>query len=68
VQCVDCGVVYVFCVLQRDLRALSRTSGAGFSFTVVAAKSFFCLVEVLLSQPHFGLSVRVKPTLPKVGS
>jgi hypothetical protein len=22
----------------------------------------------LLSQPHFGLSVRVKPTLPKVGS
>ncbi len=22
----------------------------------------------LLSQPHFGISVRVKPTLPKVGS
>jgi hypothetical protein len=26
------------------------------------------LVHDILSQPHFGLSVRVKPTLPKVGS
>jgi hypothetical protein len=25
------SVVYVFCMLRRDLRALSRTSGAGFS-------------------------------------
>jgi hypothetical protein len=26
------------------------------------------LLLVSMSQPHFGLSVRVKPTLPKVGS
>jgi hypothetical protein len=24
--------------------------------------------DVMLSQPHFGVSVRVKPALPKVGS
>jgi hypothetical protein len=25
-------------------------------------------IRELMSQPHFGLSVKVKPTLPKVGS
>ncbi len=29
---------------------------------------YFFLYLSKLSQPHFGLSVRVKPTLPKVGS
>jgi hypothetical protein len=32
------------------------------------ASFLLCLLFVLLSQPHFGISVRVKPTLPKVGS
>jgi hypothetical protein len=30
--------------------------------------SFYCTPTHGMSQPHFGLSVRVKPTLPKVGS
>ncbi len=29
---------------------------------------FATFLGVYVSQPHFGLSVRVKPTLPKVGS
>ncbi len=42
----------MFCVLGRDLLALSHTSGVGFSFVVIAAESFFCLVE---GPPHYVL-------------
>jgi hypothetical protein len=36
---------------------------------VITTESYDVLIGgVVLSQPHFGLSVRVKPTFPKVGS
>jgi hypothetical protein len=40
----------------------------GFSAMAKPLNMLLKLDQEWMSQPHFGLSVRVKPTLPKVGS
>jgi hypothetical protein len=39
-----------------------------FSRPLIKLNNFYVIESAKLSQPHFGLSVRVKPTLPKSGN
>jgi hypothetical protein len=54
---------YLLCFFLFSLKELFIKFCPSFSVFLI-----LCCYSPYLSQPHFGLSVKVKPTLPKVGS